>query len=480
MPDEAKDEFNIITHGNLRKAMWKLAIPAMISMIAVIMFELADSYWIANAYKNSNLSTATIAGFGAASFILWFLYSLFAIISTSTIAMVSQNKGAKNQKGIAHWSFMSIIFSAFLGIFILIAGKILTPYALNFMELSNLAKTSASSYLNIIFYCAPILTFTLAADSIFRGDGDTLRPMIVMIVANVINAALDPFLINGLWIFPKLGVAGAAWATLFADIIAVIMFVILFIRRKYKIKFHKEFGFFPSVHRIIYIGVPIASISVGFSIIYLFLTKIITKFGDAPLAAVTLGHRIEGIPFFITHGFAAAVATLVGQNIGARQFDRVKESFKICLSYTNIILILFTLLFFFCAPYIFALYKQPANVVFEGSRYLMICAVFEMFMGWEIIAGAAFSGAGNTMPTLYISLPLSIMRIPLAYYLALDLQMGVTGIWWAISVTTLLKGIILVFWWTRNRWVLHANKSLPVIETSKSQRLTIPVNLQIE
>ncbi|MCD4657067.1 MAG: MATE family efflux transporter [Planctomycetes bacterium] len=375
---------------------------------------------------------------------------------------------------------MSFIFSGFLGIFILIAGKLLTPFALDFMELSVLAKASASSYLNIIFYCAPILTFALAADSIFRGDGDAVRPMIVMIVANVINAALDPFLINGLWIFPKLGVAGAAWATLFAEIVAVITFVILFVRRKYKVKFHKEFGFFPSVSRIIYIGVPVASISVGFSIIYLFLTKIITKFGDAPLAAVTIGHRIEGIPFFIAHGLATAVATLVGQNIGARQFDRVKESFKICLSYTNIILIFFCLLFFFGAPFIYALYKQPANVVFEGSRYLMICAVFEIFMGWEIIAGAAFSGTGNTMPTLFISLPLSILRIPLAYYLAIDLQMGVTGIWWAISATTLLKGIVLVFWWTRNRWILHANKHLPEIETSKSQRLAIPASLQIE
>ena len=470
---KTEEEYNVITQGSLHKAMWKLALPAMISMIAAILFEIADSYWIANAYDNAKLNTATVAGFGAASFLLWCLYSIFNMLSASTVAMISQSKGAKNPKAIAHWTFMSIILAAFSGIFILVAGKLSTPYVLDFMEISPLARESAKSYLDVIFYCAPLLTFTIAADSTFRGDGDALRPMIVMIIANVINAALDPFLINGYWIFPKLGVAGAAWATFVAEIGAVTAFIILFVKRKYKIKYNPRIRFFPSIYRLLKIGLPVASIGFGFSIIYLFLTKIITQFGDAPLASITLAHRIEGLAFFLSHGIAAAVSTLVGQNIGARHFHRAKQSFKLCLNYTNFINLIFTLAFFFGASYLYDLFNQADNVIYEGTQYLMIIAVFEIFMGWEIVAGAAFSGAGNTLPTLVISLPLSILRIPLAYILAIYMQMGVIGIWWAISVSTLLKGIILVFWWSRDRWISHAKDNLKLIEADKSQRMPI-------
>ena len=473
MPTELKETFNGITDGSLHKALWKLAIPSMISMIAAILFEIADAYWIAHAYEDKTLNTATVAGFGAASVLLWCLYSLFNMLSASTVAMISQSKGAKNPKSFAHWTLVSIILGAIVGIFILVAGKIVTPYALDFMDLKPLAWQSAKSYLDIIFFCAPLLTFTLVADSIFRGDGDAVRPMIVMILANVINATLDPFLINGLWIFPKLGVAGAAWATFTAEIAAVTTFVILFIRRKYKIKFYPKLKLFPSIYRLLKIGLPVTSIGLGFSIIYIFLTKIITKFGDAPLAAMTLGHRIEGLVYFLSFGIASAVSTMVGQNVGARKFDRARKSFRISLNYTSLVSFLFATVFFFGAASIYKIYGQPENVVIEGIRYLMIMSVFEIFMGWEIVASSAFSGVGNTMPTLLISLPLSILRIPLAYFLAIHMQMGVVGIWWAISVSTLFKGTILTYWWTRDRWVKYAIKNLKVIEAEKSQRIPI-------
>ncbi len=442
--NEPKEKYNIITEGSLHKAMWKLALPAMLSMISFIFFELADAYWI------SDLGTQTVAGFGGASFCIWMIASFIGVLSVGTVTLVAQSKGAKDEQAVAHWSLMSVKFSLLLSLLLLLAGFLLIPKILDFMKLSESAKLQALLYTRVYLIGIPFITLLDSGDAIFRGSGDTLRPMSVMVIGIIINAVLDPLLIRGIWIFPKLGIKGAAWASTIAVFLASAMMFALLLKHKYRFKLSNALSH--NYLKFVKIGLPIAALGAGFSLIYVFLTRIITMFGDAPLAAVTIGHRIESIPYFVAMGLATAVATLVGQNVGARKFERAKQAVSLAILYCNWILVVFSIFFFFGAEQIYSMFLASDAVVLEGVHYLMIIAIFEMFLGWEVIYSQAFAGAGNSTPAFVISLPLSSLRIPLAYFLAFNFELGADGIWWAISFTTFLKGIILAFWFSLGHW----------------------------
>ena len=265
-------------------------------------------------------------------------------------------------------------------------------------------------------------------------------------------------MIFGWWIFPELGIEGAAWATVVAHISGTLLVGLLLYKRKFKFRLIKELSLLKGYVQIMKIGLPIAALGAGFSIIYVFLTPIMTAYGDAPLAAVAIGHRIEGLSYFMAVGLATAVATLVGQNVGARKFDRAKKAVHLSILYVNIILVVFSLIFFFASKQIYSIFSDTADVIEIGSSYLMIMAIFQIFMGWEIIFNQAFAGAGNSNPAFVISFSLSLIRIPLAILFAQYFDWGSDGIWWAISISTFLKGIVLALWWRRGKWKSKALK----------------------
>ena len=206
------------------------------------------------------------------------------------------------------------------------------------------------------------------------------------------------------------------------------------------------------IRRLTKIGAPIAFSGVMFSASYMILTGIITRFGSPALAALGLGHRIEGLSYFTAVGFSVAASTLVGQNIGAGKLRRAETAAWLVALYVVIYLGVVSLVYYFFARNIIGFFIDDPAVIVEGTRYLKIIAVLEIFLGLEIVFEGAFSGAGNSLPPMMISVPLTWARIPLALLLAETLVMGSNGVWWAISVTTGLKGMLLAFWWSRGRW----------------------------
>lgn len=438
-----------LTQIPLKSAVFKLAWPAIGSMLFMMVFNLVDVWYV------SKLGAEPLAGVSAASFILWALQSISMMISEGASAMVARFMGAKDNRSAGLVVGQSLILAIGIAALITVVGLLLVRKTLMAMGLEGVVLQNAMDYLSYLLYGLVFLFLTYTIDAAFRGMGDTKTPLKIIGGALLVNLALDPLLIFGIGPFPRMGAAGAGLATMLAHVFAFIWSWILLKRREVHVTFDRtsrRWIDWSLMWRITKIGAPLALSGLLFSMSYMLLTRIISFYGPNALAALGLGHRIEGLCYNVAVGFSVAAATLVGQNLGAGKPERAEKAVWLSIFYISVFLILVSLLFFFFGTWVIRFFINDAKVIAEGARYLKIIALFEVFLGFEIVFEGAFSGAGNTVPPMLISVPLTWVRIPLALLLANTLGLGSIGIWWAIAVTTGLKGVIMAVWFRRGRW----------------------------
>jgi putative MATE family efflux protein len=206
------------------------------------------------------------------------------------------------------------------------------------------------------------------------------------------------------------------------------------------------------IGRLVRIGMPISVSSVAFCVVYLFVNRITAGFGTEAVAALGIGNRIESVNYLISFGFSMAVATLVGQNLGAGNPERAASLARKTILIVSVFTGFTTVLFLAFPEAIVRIFVDDPAVIAAGKSYIRILALSQILMGWELVLEGAFSGAGDTLPPMFVSIPGSIIRIPLAWWLAVSLGWGVEGIWWTITVTTLVKGVALLIWFSRGHW----------------------------
>ena len=363
--------------------------------------------------------------------------------------------GAKNQSDASYISKQGIALAIGLGLPFTLAGVILAPGILNFMKAGPTVIGMGTPYLRIFFAGMTLFFVNDALGAIFRASGDTRLPTIAFAVGTMMNIFLDPLLIFGWGPFPELGVMGAAVATLISIAGSFGIFLILLFSRKLDFslsgwyRLRPDFGI---MSKIIKIGLPVSAQHLVFVMIYWFLIQIVHQFGDAAGAAMGIGNRMESLSYLTAVGFSVAAATLVGQNMGAGQPERAAR----CAWYTTAMVIAVTsitsVLFIAFPGLIAAIFTSDPEVKKIAVNYLIILGLSQIFMGIEIVLEGSFSGAGNTVPPMLVSIPGSILRLPLAYFLCFGLDIGINGIWWTLTITSLLKAAILLFWFKKGHW----------------------------
>ncbi|NOY60941.1 MAG: MATE family efflux transporter [Calditrichaeota bacterium] len=432
----------------LSKAIIKLAGPAMASMLFIMVFQLVDAWWV------GKLGAQPLAGVSAAAFLLWSLESVATLVSTGVNALVARFVGEKNLDKASLVIGQGTLLSIFLSLVFSSVGLVYQSRIFSAMGIHADVIKAATDYMAVILIGLVAVFLSFAIDAAFRGMGDTKTPLKLVAAGLSLNIILDPFLIFGIGPFPRMETAGAALATIIAHGFVAVFGIILLQRRKVKIKFHQGLINYDLLWKITRIGAPIAFSGVMFSVSYMFLTRVITRFGPEALAALGLGHRIEGLSYFAAVGFSIASATLVGQNLGAGKPKRAEKAAWLTILYISILLLFLSVLYYFFGGPIIRFFINDAKVIMEGTQYLKIIALFEVFLGFEIVFEGAFSGAGNSLPPMLVAVPITWLRIPLAIYLADIVGMGSSGIWWTIAVTTGLKGILLALWFLRGKWKL--------------------------
>jgi putative MATE family efflux protein len=293
------------------------------------------------------------------------------------------------------------------------------------------------------------------AFAIFRASGDTKTPMLVGSVAVVLNMIIDPLLIFGLGPFPQLGVVGASLGTSITFMFSAI--VILWLLRKGRMGYSvgrllpKSIDW-RGIGKIAKIGTPIASQQVTFVVVYWFLIKIVHQFGEAAGAAMGIGNRMESLSYLTCYGFSLAASTMVGQNLGAGKPDRATRCAWGATALAGGFTLIIGAIFVAFPSMIASVFTSDPEVHRIAVDYLIILGLSQVAMAIEIVLEASFSGAGDTIPPMIVMIPGSLLRVPLAYYLAITLDWGINGVWWTLTFTAVAKSIVLAWWFRLGRW----------------------------
>lgn len=421
------------------KEIFQIAIPAIGGFLGLILFDFIDIFWL------EKMGTTAVASVASAGFLIGSIYSIIQIPSSSCTSLVSQFYGA----GMKGRCYETIVESTWIGF---IMGVIITFSLLPFMEsffllmgLNTNASSIAMDYLRVLLYGMPFIFIDQLFGNVFNGYGDNKISNIIMIVCLIINAVLDPLLMFGWLGFPELGVTGASIATLTGHLISLVLRAYV-LRRKNYIPNLKDFFCirFKYWKEIFLIGVPNSASSLVFSLIYPILMRQITQFGEIHVSAVGVCHRLESFPYFVAQGFAVATTSLSGYYLGKHETDKIQTILDGCLKLSTIAIMPFVALCFFLPHKTINIISSDYALIDAGAVYLFIIGVFEIFMVYENMIIGLFTGIGKTLPTSFITMPFTIARIPLAWFLSIKMGMGIEGIWWAISVSTLFKGIGLM------------------------------------
>ena len=438
-----------LVHKNLHRSILNLSLPGMISSVMQTLYQLIDAFWV------GKLGASALAAIGGTSFILWSVFSLTALSSNGITTLVAQNISAGKETKARYGAFQGVLLSTLSALLLAVIVYVSQPFLYRMMGFDPQVTVLAHAYMEV-FLGGLIFAFLFTAfEAVFRGIGDTRSPMFILGIALVLNAGLDPVFIFGWYGFPALGVAGAAWASILAQAVAVLLLG-LWLRKKHFLPKRLPSGRllpdFPLIKRILSIGAPIAAGGFFFSLIYMGLTGIIARFGTDAIAAIGVCHRIEGIAWFACVGFSAAAATLVGQFIGAGRIRKAEQAGGLVNGYGGLTLLFISLIYYFYPQELMAVFTTDSAVQTIGREYLRTIALFEIFLAFEVIVEGAFSGAGYTLPVMLVTIPITALRIPLAWFLAIHLHMGIGGVWWAIASTTLVKGSLNLLLFYKGVW----------------------------
>jgi Na+-driven multidrug efflux pump len=469
-----RDKRDLIVEGNLRRAILTLAGPAVGSMLLQSMFNIVDMIWV------GRLGPPALAALSTGGFLIWSVFAITHMISVGINSMTARYVGAKLYDEARYVAGEGLVLGLVISVLVMFLGLVGSESVFGVMGTAPDVTRLGLDYLRIIFLGIPTVILFFAMNSVYRGFGDTRTPMLILFVSVVSNIVLDPFLIFGWGPFPRLEIEGAALATVISRGLGLVIGIgILLKRRMIAIRLpdrssrleaggigsrdlQKEAGIALQLKgglfdlrlfwRMIGIGAPPSISGFLFCIVYILLTRVTTDFGTESVAALGIGHKAESVSYMSSIGFAIAAATIVGQNLGAGRPDRAARGAWLSLLYLSGITLFCSLMFVMIPDGIVGLFNKNSLVMEAGRNYLMILSISQLFMGAEIVMDGAFSGAGDTVPPMVVSTPLSIARIPAAYWFSYGLGLGVSGVWWSISLTSILKGILISLWFLRGKW----------------------------
>lgn len=426
-----------LLNGNILKGIILLAMPIMGTSFLQMAYNMVDMIWI------GKLGPEAVAAIGTAGFFVWFSLSLVRLIQTGTSVEVAQKVGAGDFDDAKRYASVSLTLAIIIGIIYGIILFLTKDYLVLFFKLGDsVVESNASGYLGVISM-GMIFTFVNPiVSSVYNGAGYSKLPFYVNATGLILNIILDPVFI---FVF-KLGVRGAAYATILSQGIVMVVLLMMLL---YKSKPFEGFSYVPGidfkhVKDIAALGLPVAIQSGLFTIFAMFLARVVAAYGAEAIAAQKVGVQIESISYMTAHGFAQALSAFTGQNYGAKQYKRVNKGIRTAGGLMLGFGFLITVLMYTYSEQIFSIFITDPGTVEIGIKYLRILALSQMFMAVEIAMAGAFNGLGKTKPPAIMSIIFTGARVPFAYLLARESLLGLDGVWWTVTGTSVVKGTIMM------------------------------------
>lgn len=428
-----------LTKGPILKTLTKLAVPIMASSFLGTLYNITDMAWI------GLLGSKAVAGVGVGGMFTWLSQGLASMARMGGQVQVAQCIG-RGEKEKAHgFAQAAVQLAVFMGMAYAVLSLIFTKQMVDFFQLTDPeAYRAAIVYTKIACGLIVFSFLTLTLTGIYTAQGDSKTPFWANLIGLVTNMILDPVLILGPGPFPKLGVTGAAIATVSAQAIVMSILILGVIRQKREnvLKGIKLLEKISKEHLtgICEIGLPTAIQGMVYCIISMVLTRMVSGYGAEAVATQRVGGQIESISWNTADGFAAALNAFIAQNYGAGKKERVRKGYKAAVWTVGIWGLLVSSIFI-CFPRAIAdIFFHEPKAVETAIAYLVIIGFSEAFMCVELTTVGALSGLGRTRLCSIISIIFTSARIPLA--VILGSLIGLNGIWWALSATSIVKGII--------------------------------------
>lgn len=442
-------ENGLLTEGNVLRALWRLAMPMLASAVLHNAQTLVDLFWV------GRLGPAAVASVAMAGTVIMVLFPILMGLSTGTVALVARAVGAENWDEANRAAGQSLMLAAVFGVAIGLVGWFLARDLFRLLGADPSVMAQGVGYLKIMLLGSFTVFMLFIGNSALQSAGDTLTPMFIMGMMNVLNVVLDPILIFGLGPLPEMGVEGAAVATVLSNTIAA--WVLLFILFRGKTRIHirlKQWK--PDLTlswRILRIGIPGSGQMLSRSLMWGLMMRIVAGCGTAAVAAYGTGMRLHTIALMPAFALAGAAATMVGQNMGAKRPERARSSAWLAAGLTALFMALVAVVMMIFAPTLIRIFNSDPGVVRIGAGYLLIVSPFHVFAALGIVFGRALNGAGDSVtPMIFTVVSLWLLQAPLAIVFSRLWDSPTQGIWWAISIVMVVHGLLTAAWFETGKW----------------------------
>ena len=433
-----------LTNGKEGKLIFQFAAPMLLGNLFQQLFSVVDSIVVGNF-----IGKEALAAVGASFPIIFMMISMIVGIVMGTTVVISQYFGAKDFVKVKRAIDTMYIYCAVAGVIATFAGLAFAEPLLRLLGLPEEIMPQATQYLRIFFSGTVIFFGFNGTSAALRGLGDSKTPLYFLIIATVANIILVLLFVG---VF-KWGIAGAAYATLVANVIAFGL-AIYWLNRTHKfiriaikgLHFDREI-----FRHSIRIGLPTGIQQTLVAIGNLALLSIVNKFGTNVLAGFSVASRIDSLAIIPAMSFSQALSTFVGQNIGANKADRIRKGLISTLKMAGSVTIITSVIIIIWGHFIMNMFTSDAEVIRIGDQYLTIVSLFYITFTMMFIYNGVTRGAGDTLfPMLFSILSLWIIRIPFAWYFSG--KIGVTGIWWSIPAGWAVGLALSYFYYKSGRW----------------------------
>lgn len=447
-----------ILEGGVIRTMFLLGWPMMLSSLLQTLYNLADMFWLGRLPQEE--AKIAVAAINFTWPVVFFFISFAGGLGRGGIPIISQYIGSNDRERANHYTGQIFGVVIIIAVAMAIIGSIFAYPLFALIGAKGELLTTATTYGSIIFLGLPFMFIVMGGGGVISAEGDTVTPLLISGVSVIINIILDPILIFGLIGFPRMGVFGAATATVIARIIAAGWFLYLLLRGRLRLK-PKFRDFLPrweSVKFILRVGLPSSFSMSAMALGFVIIQSILTHLPDYNLAVATYGvaNRIVNMMFVVVNGLASSVSIMLGQALGADLIDRAKKIARTGIFFMfYLLLIASSIIYIFREPIIAFFVPNNPDIIKSAGVFLSIVLIGIPYFGIFRIINSILTGSGHTGQSFIISVfRLWGIRIPLAAYFALPIGvgMGMVGVWFAMAISNMVSAGIGVIFYLKGDW----------------------------
>ncbi|MFC2034833.1 MATE family efflux transporter [Chloroflexota bacterium] len=437
------------TRAVIIRNIFSLAWPIMVSSSLQMVGPTIDMIWV------GKLGTASIAGVGVAGMVVQMVISLMMGITIGARAMIARFWGAGDTEGANHITGQAFMISAIFAIIIAVVGIFLTEQIMSLFGLELDVITEGASYMRIMFVGSVAMSFLVMAQGVMQASGDTVTPMWVTLGSRLLHIALAPFLIFGWWIFPSLGVSGAAVTNVISQSLGVVLILWFLFSGRNRLQLNlRNFRVDPNIlWRMVKIGIPASLTMIQYQFGTMVLMWVIAPFGTLVVAAHTVVERAQMFVQMPAVGIGMAAGILAGQNMGAGRPEQAKSTGWLAIGLVQAVMFLIAVATFLWAENLIQIFSSDPVVLVIGSAFLKISIIGFFFFGTANVLYQCLSHIGDTLPPLLmIVTAVWAIELPLAFFLSRYTDLGAYAIRWAIVAHLGVLAVAYIAYFQANRW----------------------------